>query len=91
MRSNGPTLDLLILYFRMIFPPDLLPCVPATALVHASRDDASDGLAHGFGRLPCPFLKADACGVDDIVPEVDSNLKVFLTQLHPSIEFLSYK
>jgi hypothetical protein len=72
-------------------PPDSLPRVPTTGLIHASRDNPGDRLAHSFGGLPRPLLKLDTGGVDDLIPELGSDLKVFLAQFHPSIECLSYE
>ena len=91
MGSSRLTPEFLIRNLRKPFPPLLLPCVPTTALIHAPRHDPSDGLAHGFGGLPRPFLKIDTGGVDDLIPEVNSDLKVFLAQFHPSIKCLSYE
>lgn len=67
-------------------PPKFLPFIPGAALSHAPRDDPGNGVAHGLGWFPCPFLKVDACGVDNRIPEVGSDLKVLLTQYWPSIE-----
>jgi hypothetical protein len=66
-----------------LLPPDSLPCVPTTALIRASRDNPGDGLAHGLGGLPRPLLKLDTGWVDDFIPELGSDLKVFLAQFHP--------
>jgi hypothetical protein len=50
------------------FPPDLLECIPFTALVDAPRDDPSDGLAHGFGRFLRSFLEIETSRIDVIIP-----------------------
>jgi len=68
------------------FPPDFLPCIPTTAFIHMPRDDPSDGLVHGLCRFPHISCKSNTGGIDDIIPEVGSNLNVLLTQIHPSIE-----
>jgi hypothetical protein len=66
-----------------LLPPDSLPCIPTTALICMSCDKPSDGLTHGLGGLPCPLLKLDTGWVDDFIPELGSDLKVFLAQFHP--------
>jgi hypothetical protein len=72
-------------------PPYFLPRVPTAGLIHASRDNAGEGLAHGLGGLPRPSLKFNTGGVYGIFPEVGRDLKVFLAQFHPLIECLSYE
>ena len=52
-------------------------------MTHAPRNVPGNGLAHGLGRFPCPLLKIDTGGVDDIVPEVGGNLEVLLAQFDP--------
>ena len=90
MEGNRLTPVFLTMVLRYVLPPYPLPCIPTTAWFRASRNDSSDGLAHGHGRSPCPLLKLETTGIDDFIPELMSELKVFLGQVHPSIECLSY-
>lgn len=64
-------------------PPDLLPRIPTTLLVHAPRDDPSDGRAHGFGRFARSLLKFNAVRVDYIIPELCGGLQIGLGQFYP--------
>jgi len=92
MKGNRLTTPVfLIIGLWMGFPPVFLPCVPSTGSIRASRDDPSDRLTHSVGGLPRLFGKLEALGVNDVIPEVDSNLTVFLAEFHPLIECLSYK
>ncbi len=70
-------------------PPYSLPQIPIAGSVHVSCDDPSNGLAHGLGGLPCLLLKGNTCRIDGVVPEVSSNLRVLLSQVHPSCKCLS--
>jgi hypothetical protein len=70
----------------VLAPPNLLPCIPRTALIHTPRNYPGDCLAHGFGRFSCIALELDTGWIYDLIPEVGGNLKVLLAQFCPSIE-----
>lgn len=66
-------------------PPESLPPIPCSRFP-SPREDSSDGLSHGFGRFPRPFLKFNTGRVNHLIPEVVREFKILVSEWCPSID-----